>query len=98
MNAPTQIGRIFIICEFLLAIIFQILFLIFFFKIGQKFEFKFAIFENDQLTYWENLPSNCNRKYDSCFARVYLIGTFGDLNGEQIIEKKSPSFSNIPSF
>ena len=66
-------------------------------KKGQKFEFKFAVFEQNSLKYWEVLPGNCNRKYSSRFARVSLVGIFCDIVGKEIIEKKYPSFSNIES-
>ena len=64
---------------------------------GQKFEFKFAVFENNLIKYWENLPSDCNRRYASRYARVRLEGVFGDFNGSEIVEKRYPSFSNFES-
>ena len=64
---------------------------------GQKFEFKLAIYENNSLNNWENLPGNCNRKYGSTYARVRLEGAFGDFNGNEIIEKRYPSISNFES-
>ena len=64
--------------------------------LGERFDFKFALFEHDTLKFWENLPGNRNRRYTPTYGRVHLKGVFGELDGDEIIEKRLPSFSNMP--